>query len=50
MTEFSSFNIIDEDMLTIEDKQEENEVEAEEKNEIIAPLPIMIPNQLPNVV
>jgi len=51
MTEFSSFNIIDEDMLTIEDKEEKNEDEQqEEKNEIIAPLPIMIPNPLPNVV
>ena len=38
-------------MLTIEDKEEKNEDEQqEEKNEIITPLPIMIPNPLPNVV
>lgn len=47
MTEFSSFNIIDPDMLTLEDKQQNS---IEEKNEVIEPLPFMIPNPLPDVV
>ena len=46
MTEFSSFNVIDPDMLALEDKQEGKE----EKNEVLEPLPGMIPNPLPNVV
>ena len=47
MTEFSSFNIIDPDMLTLEDKRQNS---IEEKNEVIEPLPFMIPNPLPDVV
>ena len=48
MTEFSSFNIIDPDMLSLEDKKE-NEGTVGEKNEVLEPLPGMIPNPLPQV-
>ena len=48
MTEFSSFNIIDPDMLAIKDKKEENEIN-EGKNEILEPLPTMMPNPLQQV-
>ena len=48
MTEFSSFNVIDPDMLTIEEKKEENEI-IEEKNEVLEPLPGMMPNPLHQV-
>ena len=45
MTEFSSFNIIDPDMLSLEDKQEEK---LEGKNEILGSIPALVPNPLIN--
>ena len=50
MTEFSSFNVIDPDMLTLEDKKQDYGTSKEgEKNEVLEPLPEMIPNPLPQI-
>ena len=49
MTEFSSFNIIDPDMLVLEDKKQDYGTSKEEKNEVLEPLPGMIPNPLQQV-